>query len=403
MTQVWTVKKISDSAKKYKSVKEWIKHEPLAYAAASRRGLLPKLTKKMHKEIVANDYWNKETIKEIALKFKTTKEWYSNHMASYQAAQRRNLLSNKEITGHMKKIIGKPITKWTAEKILIDAQRFKSKSQWKANSPQAYKGSKKLGIFEKAVKHMHLIGSKYNRCLYSIKVRRKKIIYIGLTYNFEDRIKAHLKTKRFKKLSRSNLIIKQLSNYIDKEKAAKLEIQTIKEFKFKGYILLNTHSGGGLGGSDLMWTKEKIIQSAKKFNHKMKWKESEPGAYASARKKKILNEVTSHMKILNPKGKWTRKTVISDALKYSSRSQWMKQSSGAYESAKNNGWFDNAVKHMVRPDMTMKWTIEKIKIDALKFKTKKHWHNHSSGAYGAAKKKGIFEEVTQHMKDLIKK
>ena len=58
---------------------------------------------------------------------------------------------------------------------------------------------------------------------------------------------------------------------------------------------------------------------------------------------------------------------------------------------------------MVKPDMTMKWTIEKIKLDALKYKTKKQWHSNSSGAYEAAKKKGVFEEVTKHMRDQRKK
>ena len=62
-----------------------------------------------------------------------------------------------------------------------------------------------------------------------------------------------------------------------------------------------------------------------------------------------LKEAVSHMKVLNPKGKWSnKKDVLADAKKYKYRHDWQDASVGAYEAAKNRGWFEEAVAHMPR-------------------------------------------------------
>ena len=53
------------------------------------------------------------------------------------------------------------------------------------------------------------MGSHYYRCLYSIEIKKEKKIYIGLTYNFNQRIKDHLKTKRFHKFNRKSVDLKE--------------------------------------------------------------------------------------------------------------------------------------------------------------------------------------------------
>ena len=40
---------------------------------------------------------------------------------------------------------------------------------------------------------------------------------------------------------------------------------------------------------------------------------NEPGAYAAAMNGGYLKEAVSHMKVLNPKGKWSNKRRSSDA------------------------------------------------------------------------------------------
>ena len=294
----------------------------------------------------------------------------------------------------------RPILKWTKAAVLKDALQYDSRSKWKFMSPAAYRASRERGYFNEAVKHMTLLGNKYKRCLYSLKIKGEKKIYIGLSQNFRTRINTHLKSKRFNNYKKSELIIEQLTEYIDREKAADLEIELIKKKKNEGFELLNRDKGGGLGGITLQWTKEKVLETAKKEKYKVRWKEKEPSAYSAARLGGYLQEAVVHMKILNLKGKWSKKKdVLLDAKKYKHRYLWQESSVGAYEAAKNNGWFDEATLHMTKPDMTHKWTKAAVKKEAKKHKYKIDFHKNSVGAYEAAKKNGWFDEVTSHMEN----
>lgn len=345
----WTLNKIIKSRDKFKTVKDWYKNEFGAYAAASRLKILPELTKSLKKEIAANNFYSTDNIKKTVKNFTSFKQWLEEDKKSYAAAQRRGLLDDKNITGHLVKTKGKPITKWTKNAILKDALLNDSRSAWKRRSPAAYQASKIRGYFEEAVKHMTLIGNKYKRCLYSIEIKNRNKIYIGLSQNFKIRMKVHLKSKRFIQYKKKELIMTQLSDYIDREKAAKLEQKLIIKKKREGYSLLNKNLGGGLGGSTLEWTKKKVLNSAKKENFKTRWKENEPGAYAAARNGGYLEEAVAHMTVLNPKGKWSKKeNILKDEKKYPSRNKWQKASPGAYEASKKNNWFQDAVAHMPR-------------------------------------------------------
>ena len=78
--------------------------------------------------------------------------------------------------------------------------------------------------------HMERRGN-LKKCLYSIRVKNKKLIYIGLTYNFKKRILTHLNSKRFKDIKKlygeSSIETKQLTDYMDREKAGELEDKII--------------------------------------------------------------------------------------------------------------------------------------------------------------------------------
>ena len=65
-----------------------------------------------------------------------------------------------------------------------------------------YQAASKYGWLNEATKHMGLMGSRYYRCLYTIKIKGKKLIYVGLTYNFDQRIKDHLKLKDLRNIKK---------------------------------------------------------------------------------------------------------------------------------------------------------------------------------------------------------
>ena len=104
------------------------------------------------------------------------------------------------------------------------------------------------------------------------------------------------------------------------------------------------------------------------------------------------------MTVLNPKGKWSdEKTIINEAKKYSSKSEWQDKSVGSYEAAKRLGIFEKASKHMKRPKTIIKWTKQAILKDAQKYKYRTEWQRNSYGAWEASKKMNLYSEATKHM------
>jgi len=345
-----------------------------------------------------NRKWTRETLKETAKNFKTAKEWNEKDNTSYQAAARLKLLGDKYITGHLIKLT-KPIYKWTKQAVLKDALQYNTKHEWARSSKSAYRAARERGYLQEATAHMTLLGSKYHRCLYSIKIKGEKNIYIGLTYNFKRRIKDHLKTKRFKKYKKNKLIIKQLTDYINRTKAAKLEINLMQQHIDKGFILLNSKGGGGLGASHI-WTKEMVIESAKKYSAKQEWRESKDYlAYIAAINNGWYKEATAHMPEYNqpPPYKWTKDKVLESAKKEKHRARWKENEPAAYGAAVKKRWLKEATAHMKLLSQKGKWSKKAVLTNAKKYKWKSDWFKNSQSAYGAAKRNGWFREATYHM------
>lgn len=339
----WTKKKIMNEAKKYSLRSQWMKNSPGSYSAAIYRKL------HLNKDVIGHfkkkwtrkGGWTREKIILTAKKFNYRSDWRKDK--SYKAAQNRGLLFDPEISGHMSTAILSK-RKYSKKSIIKSAQKFKFKSEWKKACDGEYQAASKYGWLKEATKHMGLMGSRYYRCLYTIKIKGKKIIYVGLTYNFNQRIYDHLQTKRFKKYKKKDLIAEKVSHYIHKNQAVKKEDELIKKYFKKGYQLLNKKEAGGLGGGEKIWTKSKVLKEALKFNKRIDFKKKSKGAYGASIKGNYYKEATQHMKVFW-EFKWTKKKVFEDAKKYKTRTEWARNSR-SYDAAQSKGWINEASKHM---------------------------------------------------------
>lgn len=399
----WSKEKIIREAKRYNTRKEWRQNSKYSYRAAKYYKLISNNRVVGHfSKTVLKTKWNKELIIQSAKKYKTRKEWRLKDPKSYSRAKDKkfSLTQHKEIKNHFLPTETKAYksreflkkTKWPKYKVLRYAKKFKTVGEWKENNSTSYKMALKFGYIEEAKKHMPTIGNRMKRCIYSIKIKGKKEIYIGLTYNFNRRINSHLRSKRFNKYPKNSLIIKRLSDYIDTKKASLLEIEIMKKFQSKNYHLINEVSGGGVGGTYFVWTKEKLINTAKKFNNVTDWKNNEMGAYLAARQNlKIFNIATKHF--IRKKIKWDKSDVINNALRYDKKINWLKSEPSAYNAAITRGWLKDATKHME----TFGWTKDKLIKSAKKFKFYSDWYTKEPNAYNRARKdKKLFKEITKH-------
>lgn len=179
------------------------------------------------------------------------------------------------------------------------------------------------------------------RCVYLIKFKNTKIIYIGLTFNFKQRINDHIrnnkKIKKFiKKYGFKNLICKKLIGYISVERAVSLEEKKINEYKNKGYYLLNVRNAGSVGGGVQKWNIESIAKVTSKFISFKEWFKKNPGSYYAAQRLNLLenNKITGHLKKEVGSGViWNSKKIFEEAQKYNQAGLFAKKSSSAYQAA----------------------------------------------------------------------
>jgi predicted GIY-YIG superfamily endonuclease len=180
---------------------------------------------------------NRETIlaKQRAYNFKNKEKINS-------AERHKNyLIREKAIAAGLFEDKRKPFKYWTRERILKEALNYKKITDWRNSSPGSHDAARKdVNLYKVSIKHMVPGGNSHKRCLYSFTIAREKIVYIGITYNFKQRIASHLRSKRFqdliKKYGRNALEIKQETEYLELNFAIKLERDIIKKLKtLKGY------------------------------------------------------------------------------------------------------------------------------------------------------------------------
>lgn len=156
--------------------------------------------------------------------------------------------------------------------------------------------------------------------------------------------------------------------------------------------------------------KEDLKAIALQYKTKTELREARNDVYKIAQKTGLWDYITEHMPKNNligstpPNKKWYPETVKEEALKHSRKVDFINAAPTAYTLAIKWGILNEVCAHM--PDKVdqsgensphFMWSNEAIRKEAQSFKTKTEFARQSGGAYDAAKKLGIFEEVTAHM------
>ncbi len=186
----------------------------------------------------------------------------------------------------------------------------------------------------------------------------------------------------------------QISDYIVNSEAIKEEINTIEIYKNNGWTLLNKVKGGSLGGKIVKWTKEKCIEEALKYKSKSEFRKLSHSCYKISLRKGWIDEITKHMCIYKmPKGYWTKEKCIEEALRYKSKSEFIKGSYNCYKIASKNKWLDEITIHMSSRKKKTKWTKEMCIEEALRYKSKSEFIKGSYNCYKMSCKRKWINEI----------
>jgi hypothetical protein len=94
--------------------------------------------------------------------------------------------------------------------------------------------------------------------------------------------------------------------------------------------------------------------------------------------------------------KWTLELIKEEALKYKTRSEFRKNSNASYSAAARHGVLELVCGHMKRL-IRQDWKFEELAQEAKKYKTRWEFQQHGSKAYKAAFKRGILGQICEHM------
>jgi hypothetical protein len=296
----------------------------------------------------------------------------------------------------MKKLT-KPPNYWTYNKCKDEALKYKSRTEFSKKCYGAYNKARKNKWLDNVCSHMNLMGNLSKRCIYSYEFSDYSV-YVGLTYNLDKRQKNRKcdnKDQVTKHINKTNLIPvrKQLTDYIDVNKAIKLEGFYVEQYKNEKWTILNIAKTGAIGSSYTKWTYDNCKKEALKYKSKTDFNKYSSGCYTKAYQNNWLNDICSHMiPTQKPKNYWTFERCKEEALKYNTKSEFKSTSNSAYLISCRNNWINDTCSHMIKR-INKIWTYNKCEIEALKYKSRIDFKNNCRGAYNISYKNnwlGIF-------------
>ena len=128
-------------------------------------------------------------------------------------------------------------------------------------------------------------------------------------------------------------------------------------------------------------------------------------AYHVTWRRDWLDAVCKHMPLTT---KWSLNTIKIEAKKYKTRTEFALGNPAAYQKARKNGWLDQVSAGFVKPTHYptkggYKWTYSTLSYEAKKYQTRWGFAQGNSAAYRAARRNlsdEQFAEICSHMKSM---
>jgi len=391
--------KVSKVAKRFKSRSEFHRRALAAYTKAWKNGWLDDVCKHMVRLHLPNNYWSFQRVEKEAAKYKSLSRFREKSSSCYSTAKRNGWVS--KVTRHMSRV-RRPNGYWNYEEVLKEAKRHKTKLTFRETSPGAYDAAQNNKWMDRVCEHMNLNGSPYRRAIYAFEFSDRSV-YVGLTFNYEQRYEDHLRKGIVsKKIKSTKAKFIRFNVWHRLNQAIEEEGKLIRKYRDDGWIILNRVKPGGLGGAPILWNYYECKKIVSRFKYLAHFRKKYPGAYGAILKNNWKKGLCSHLQLAQkPHGYWTFKRVSEEALKYKTRTEFQQKSKSAWSKARSRGWLDKVCRHMIKlKKPSGYWTYQRVLIEAKKYKTRSQFHRKSVAA-AVAGKHGWLESVCRHMPEHV--
>lgn len=342
--------------------------------------------------------WNIETILEYAKNCKTRKEFYEKN--SWVSERARDL----GIIEDCRKLLPQTKNKkWTMDEVREIAKKYEHIVDFKKGDNNAWqwasrKNAGREEFYKEITSHMKPKGTRFKKLLYRADFPNNTV-YFGITYDLKERMDGHGQNGSvydYAQIIGIEPNFTQLTDLIDIKTVLKLEKTWVKEYKEKGWNVLNKTSGGEAGCVEEWITKDLCHKEALKYQYRWEFGKNSPSFYRKALEKKWMDDICSHMEEKNMK--WDKHTILEYAKNsnFTTITEFAKLCKGAYYSAKRLG-IRNQLKQLFEWKGGKTWTKEEIHQIALKYTKRKLFDQENHNACVYAQRKGWYDEITSHM------
>ena len=202
----------------------------------------------------------------------------------------------------------KPRGYWTFERCQVEALKFKTRGEWKAES-SSYQAALKAGWIEKCSMHM--------------KTKKVKPRHYWDIEACKEEARRYQTLKHWSIANPTSVITARKKGWLDQCTAHMPNNGRIKR----------------------RWTKEMCLEIAKGYKTPSEWCIDSNASYRVARKRHWFDECIAHMDepINTPKGYWTIERCKERAVKFKTRGEWHKGHIKSYRAAHRKGWLEECL------------------------------------------------------------
>lgn len=282
-------------ASQYDILKVFMEKEFRIYKIIKRRGLYEKLCGRM--KLGHARKRTDEELAAVASRFDDLVEFKEKEPRTYSVIHNRGLYD--KLCARMKR--GKKV-RYSDEELAEIASGYNSMQKFYTERKGAFLAICRRGLIAKLCNQMERQGSLYKRKIY-VFTFSDGYAYVGLAKDPKVRYRQH--TTPQKKISPVYKHIQEtdatfefvlLTEWLDKDVAAKVEDDYIKQYKVDGWKMLNTARGGGLGSLTRFYTDKRILQEVEKYEYFEDFKDGSPGFYRYIRIHHLKDKYCANMK-----------------------------------------------------------------------------------------------------------
>lgn len=142
------------------------------------------------------------------------------------------------------------------------------------------------------------------------------------------------------------------------------------------------------------WTVERLKEEASKFKTRNEFRKGNVGAYRSAVKKKVLDEVFVNLPSKNVEI-WTKERCLAEAAKYPTLTALKNVLPGAYEKIRKKKWL------VTRVRVQSEWSLKRVREAAKKYSSRSDFKKAEPEAYAWGIKRYSLKQIAPHIEEVI--